>query len=149
MAEGRNINLYKGAQYIEHADSVVNNYYYSDNAEVGNAEVKELIDGLYELKDDRGERVFKDQDQWFAVYKVLSMMDSIPSSMSDFAKYINENKLAEEKPKCVYNSIKRASASLPLFAGTPSKWERNKDSSEQYKKQYAVASFLMESLKNM
>lgn len=150
MTEGRTINLYKGAQYIEHTESVVNNYYYGEKIdELDNAEIKEIIESLYELTDENGEKVFKDQDQWYAVFRVLSKLKSVPDSMSDFADFINDNRLAENKPKCVYNSIKKASSVLPNFAIDVTKWAKYKDASEQYKKQYIVAKFLLDSLENM
>lgn len=142
MAEGKTINLYKGAQYVERIDHQTNNYYYDGRPQSDTSDLKSMIDGLYALEDEAG-RVFSDQSQWYAIYRVLSKLNTVPDAMKDFANFINEHKLAEEKPKCSYESIKKASSSLPLFAKDVKLWSNCKDKSEQYMKQYKVAEYLM------
>lgn len=104
------------------------------------------IADLYEATDEEGNKIFTEQGQWYAVYRVLSSYCNYPEKMTDFVRLINKNKWAEDEPLCKYDSIASISKSLPLLSVKVSLWQQYKSTNEKYKKQCVVAEKIMKIL---
>jgi len=148
---GKYIKVEKGAVYNDQGYVTVNNYpEEADAKERGTAKDDEdiymAIVDLYQATDEKGERIFTEQGQWYAVYRVLKEYCNYPEQMTDFVSLIKKKEWAEEKPMCKYASIAHINKELPLLSVKVSLWQRHKSINEKYAKQCAVAEFLLKKL---
>lgn len=106
-------------------------------------EVKEAVMELLELTDAEGKRVFTDQGQWYAVYRVLNELCNYPKSMRDFCRCVKRWELPEEAVKCTYAMMTDRQKVLTKLLQKVTTWHMCKDMSDAYGKQWAVADFLI------
>lgn len=145
------IKVEKGAVYNDQGYVTVNNY--PDDATI--AERSKALDedyihmaivNLYDATDEKGKKVFAEQGQWYAVYRVLKEYCNYPDRMTDFVNLIRKNGWDEAEPLCRYDSIRNINKSLPLLAAKVGLWQQYKSTNEKYAKQCAVAEKLMKLL---
>jgi hypothetical protein len=108
-------------------------------------DVKSTIEELLRAKDEKGELVFKNKKQWWAVYRVLATYCNYPKKMTLFVTKINDFELdyAENTSILTYDSLSAAPKDVPLMSCSPSAWDSLKDKSDSYMQQYIVAEYLM------
>lgn len=113
---------------------------------VNDKDIKAVIQNLLGARDGKGELVFKNKKQWWAVFRVLSTFCHYPNKMTAFETKMKELEVAkvDGKRDLSYDSLSAASKELPLMATcSPSAWNAFKDINENYLQQYVVAEFLM------
>ena len=108
-------------------------------------DIKTSIEELLKKKDDRGEFVFRNKKQWWAVFRVLSDFCNYPKKMTAFVAKMNELQLehAGNSTALTYDSLSAAPKEVPQMACSPSVWSALKDINDNYRQQYVVAEFLM------
>ena len=109
-------------------------------------DIKKAIEELLTEKDERGELVFRNKKQWWAVFRVLSTFCNFPSQRTAFEKKMKELEVArvDGVRDLSYDSLSKAPGDVPqIAASTPSSWVAYKDLSENYRQQYVVADLLM------
>lgn len=113
---------------------------------VSDKNIKVAIEELLKAKDERGEFVFKNKKQWWAVYRVLFYYSNYPSQMTAFKAKMEELDVTkvDGKRDFSYESLSAATKEVPSMATcAPATWNTLKDKSDNYKQQYVVAEFLM------
>lgn len=113
---------------------------------VSEKDIKAVILELQNAKDEKGQYVFQNKKQWWAVYQVLLKYCHYPSQMTAFTKKMEELEVAkiDGKRDLSYDSLSGASKDVPKMATClPETWDAYKDISDNYKQQYVVAEFLM------
>ena len=113
---------------------------------ISDKDIKTAIEALLRAKDEKGELVFKNKKQWWAVYRVLYFFCNYPSSKTAFETKMKELEVdkVDGKRDFSYESLSAAVKDVPLMATcSPATWNALKDKSENYKQQYVVADFLM------
>lgn len=116
---------------------------------VSDKEIKATLETLLKLKDDKDKLVFRNKKQWWAVYRVLSTFCQYPKQMNSFKTKITDMEIdyGGNSNVITYDSLAAAPKDVPQMAtSSPSAWDTNKDISDNYKQQYAVADFLMTKL---
>ena len=108
--------------------------------------IRAAIEALYEETMGDGQKLFTNQSQWYAVYRVLGEFCNYPTKMTDFVQAITDKGFAVTAPLCNYNSIKKASGTCPLLSCKLSLWKQYEDKSSAYEKMCRVADFLLEKL---
>ena len=109
-------------------------------------DIKKAIEELLRKRDDRGELLFRNKKQWWAVFRVLNAFCNFPSQRTAFAKKMNELEVAkvDGERDLTYDSLSKAPNDVPQIAtAIPSAWNAYKDLSENYRQQFVVADFLM------
>ncbi len=108
-------------------------------------EVKAAIEKLMNEKDSQNEFLMHDQDQWYAIFRVLSTFCGYPSKASDFSKTMENLGMDEIRVPCKYESFRKVTPhQLPQNV---SLWHQYKNTADQYsKKQVVVAVRFMELL---
>ena len=108
-------------------------------------DIREALEELLRAKDEKGERVFRNKKQWWAVYRVLQTFCNYPMKMTSFAVKVKDLGLdcAEGATALTYDSLQAAPKEVPLMTCSPAAWDSLKDKSENYRQQYVVAEFLM------
>ena len=108
-------------------------------------EVKAAIEKLMNEKDSQNEFLMHDQDQWYAIFRVLSTYCGYPSKPSDFSKTMENLGMDEIRVPCKYESFRKVTPhQLPQNV---SLWHQYKNTADQYsKKQVVVAVRFMELL---
>lgn len=131
------------------------NYYAGDHIDNGGGKEKskdlstekihEAIMELLDARDDDGRIIFREQQQWYAVYKVLNECCDFPKEMSEFAKRMNEWGMGKVSPSCNYDSIRAVVAGGGKLTSHPVKeWHLYASSADtREKKQIVVAERLM------
>ena len=145
------IKVEKGAIYND-GGYVTQNNYPDDNTAKHKAEAKDdedihmAIDNLYSATDEKGEKIFTDQGQWYAVYRVLKEYFNYPDKMTDFVVLVKKSGWAMDEPLCKYDSIRSINTNLPLLSVKVSLWQQHKNVNDKYHKQCVVAEKLMKLL---
>ncbi len=126
----------------------VNHYGAAGNAPMtaSDKDIKAAIEELLEAKDEEGGFLLRCKKHWWAVYRVLSEYCNYPSNMTAFVAKMKELGVAEVcgNRALNYESLKKAATDVPYIAKcSPSAWDTMKDRSDNYRRQYAVAEFLM------
>ena len=100
---------------------------------------------LMEARDERNEYLIRDQDQWYAIFRVLSTFCGYPQKPSDFSKTMENLGMGEVRIPCKYDSFRKVSPNqLPQNV---SLWHQYANTADQYsKKQVIVAIKLMDLL---
>ncbi|MBR6974387.1 MAG: hypothetical protein IKH80_07165 [Bacteroidaceae bacterium] len=108
-------------------------------------DVKQAIVKLMEARDERNEYLIRDQDQWYAIFRVLSTFCGYPQKPSDFSKTMENLGMGEVRIPCKYDSFRKVSPNqLPQNV---SLWHQYENTADQYsKKQVIVAIKLMDLL---
>lgn len=109
-------------------------------------DIRAAIEALYEATTADGQRLFTDQSQWYAVYRVLKEYCNYPATMTDFVRTMNDKGLDSADPRCQYESVKKVIHSCPKLTCKPTLWGQYAGINESYGKQCRVAAFLLEKL---
>jgi len=148
---GKYIKVEKGAVYNDQGYVTVNNY--PDDATAkqqamakDDEDIQMAIAELYNAVDESGKKIFTDNSQWYAVFRVLKEYCNFPERITDFVVRINKNKWAEQVPFCKYESTKAINTKLPLLSCKVSLWQQYKSINDNYEKQCLVAEKLMKLL---
>lgn len=126
---------------------IQNNYYHKDvPMTVSEKGIKAAIEALLREKDDNGKLLFKNKKQWWAVFRVLNEFCNYPQQMKSFCTKITDMQIdyGGNSNVITYDSLAAAPKDVPLIATcSPSAWGAMKEKSDNYRKQYDVAEFLM------
>ena len=108
-------------------------------------EVKHAIEKLMEAKDDQNGFLMHDQNQWYAIFRVLSTFCGYPQKAPDFSRTMENLGMGAMRIPCRYDSFRKVSPNkLPQNV---SLWHQFKNTADQYSmKQVVVAVKLMELL---
>lgn len=109
-------------------------------------DIKAVIKELQDAKDEKGQLIFKNKKQWWAVFRVLSTYCNYPSQKTAFEKKMKELEVAviDGERDLTYDSLSKAPTDVPRIATcSPSTWNTCKDINDNYMQQYIVAEFLM------
>ena len=106
-------------------------------------DVKSAIEKLMEARDENGTYIMRDQDQWYAVFRVLSAKCGFPQKSKDFVVTMANLGLDNLRVPCRYESIRKVSFhNLPQNVDL---WHQYQNTADQYSmKQVTVAVRLME-----
>ena len=96
-------------------------------------------------KDNQDKFLMNDQDQWYAIFRVLSYFCGYPPKPADFSRTMENLGMGEVRVPCKYDSFRKVSPNqLPPNV---SLWPQYKHTADQYSmKQVVVAVRLMELL---
>lgn len=110
-------------------------------------EMKSTLETLLASTDEEGKRIFLEQGQWYAVYRVLSKWYGYPKTQPRFCQAMTDMGMNEAAPPCVYESVKKFPAYSELAKTDVSLWHNQLNRAEnREKKQIIVADKLMELL---
>lgn len=110
-------------------------------------EMKSVLETLLTSTDEEGKRIFLEQGQWYAVYRVLSKWYGYPKTQPRFCQTMTDMGMNEAAPPCVYESVKKFPAYSELAKTDVSLWHNQLNRAEnREKKQIIVADKLMELL---
>lgn len=135
----------KIGQFIVENHGTVN-YNEKESTPSDERRMRQVLQELLEAKDENGEKLMKEQQQWFAVYHVLKEYCSYPSAMSDFVRSMEKMGMDKADPPCKLPSIWKAGQTLPRLGCKVSQWQQFAMISEPYAKQCRVAAWLMSRL---
>lgn len=144
---------FNGPMFDIHDNAVVNNNLTvappkEERLAPSEKEIKDKILILLQEVDEEGNRIFVEQAQWYAVYKVLSQKEyGYPSSMNEFSKTMKNMGMDAITPKCDYESMRRVPREITQAPNRVTLWPGylNK-ATDKFKKQIIVAKRLMELL---
>lgn len=126
---------------------IQNNYYHKDvSMTVSDKDIKATLENLLIEKDNKGNPLFKNKKQWWAVYRVLSTFCQYPIKMASFKTKITDMEIdyGGNPNKITYSSLTDAVKVVPQIATvSPSTWDTFKDINDNYMQQFIVAEFLM------
>lgn len=153
MNEGNRIFNIKG-NYIEKQEITVEN---GGTLNFGNTEpknnsasdekLKEVLEELFELQNENGKKVFNEQGQWYAVFRVLSKTYNYPKNMSEFCRLMENVGFDKCAIPCKAESVRKIQSQLPKLSCRVSTWNEYINLSEAYRKQIDIANFLLKRLK--
>ena len=108
-------------------------------------DIREAIDELQKAKDEKGEYLMHDLDQWYAVFRVLSFFCGYPVKPRDFETSMKNIGCNELRLPCRYENFRKVTVNrLPQNVGL---WRQYLNSADQYSlKQLKVAIKLMDIL---
>lgn len=108
-------------------------------------EVKTAIEKLMNEKDSQDKFLMNDQEQWYAIFRVLSTYCGYPSKASEFSKTMKNLGMDEIRVPCKYDSFRKVAPNqLPQNV---SLWHQYKNTTDHYSmKQVVVAVRFMELL---
>lgn len=127
--------------------NVTNNYYGEQEAGLTNSDkdIKTVLTALQEATDADGKYIMRDQDQWYAVFRVLSHFCGYPCKPKDFEKTMKNIGADALRIPCNYENYRKVS--LNQLPANVALWKDYKNSADQYSmKQIVVAAKLMELL---
>ncbi len=126
----------------------VNNNYPALHPAVPSSErhMGDILRELLAAKDSDGHRLMTDQQQWYAVYRVLEEYDNYPRQMADFTRAMAQLGMDRVTPPCKHDSLRKASQAFPRLACKVSLWKQYSTLSEAYGKQCRVAEWLVEKM---
>ncbi len=106
-------------------------------------DVKSAIEKLMEARDENGTYIMRDQDQWYAVFRVLSAKCGFPQKPKNFVVTMANLGLDNLRVPCKYESFRKVSLhNLPQNVDL---WHQYQNTADQYSmKQVTVAVRLME-----
>jgi hypothetical protein len=106
-------------------------------------DVKEALEELQSAKDERGEYLMRDLDQWYAVFRVLSHFCGYPKKAKDFEKTMKNIGADSFRLPCKYESFRKVT--LNQLPQNVALWKQYANAADQYSlKQIQVAMKLME-----
>ena len=108
-------------------------------------EIKEALVELQEVKDEQGEFLMHDFDQWYAVYRVLYQFCGYPIKPKEFEKTMKNIGADDFRLPCKYENFRKVV--LNQLPQNVALWKQYINSASQYSlKQILVAIKLMELL---
>ena len=100
--------------------------------------IRSAIEKLQEARDERGEYIMRDYDQWYAVFRVLSHYCGYPAKPKDFELSMRNIGADELRLPCKYESFRKVT--LNKLPQNVELWGQYVNSADQYSaKQLAVA----------
>ena len=133
---------------VEAGATQINNFY-GKHAEGAltqtEQDIHEALEGLMDARDEAGEVVMHDLDQWYAVFRVLSQFCGFPTKPKEFEQSMHNMGADELRVPCKYESFRKVT--LHKLPQNVALWRQYLNSADQYtKKQLVVALKLMELL---
>lgn len=107
---------------------------------------RDAIKRLLDTTDEKGAPIFREQAQWYAVFKVLSVHYDYPSSMTQFCRIMTEWGMDKAVPKCNYESIKKVQQGVKLPPRPDLWYHKLRIADDKTKQQIIVAKRLIELL---
>ena len=108
-------------------------------------QVKDALERLLEATDENGKRIFTQQYQWYAVWKVLRGY-KYPERYGEFAETM-QGMLGDTNPACKFESFRKIGNDVAGAANNLVYWESCRDKAEgKFKNLIEVAMTLMELL---
>lgn len=108
-------------------------------------EIRNALDRLMSLRDDKGDFIMREQQQWYAIYRVLSTYCGFPKSAAEFEKTMVNLGASQLRIPCKYESFRKIA--LHQLPQNVALWKQYQHTADQYsQKQVAVAVGLMEIL---
>ena len=135
----------RGAQIIAVNEGTVYYQKHSGDQTVTKTEeeVKDVVSRLMEERDEHGDYIMRDQDQWYAVFRVLSSLCGYPQKPKDFATTMANLGVDNLRVPCKYESLRKVS--LHNLPQNVELWHQYQNTADQYTmKQVTVAVRLME-----
>ena len=112
---------------------------------VSDKEIKGAIEQLQNSKDDQGNFIMHDLDQWYAIFRVLSNYCGYPSKPKDFESTMKNIGSDNFRIPCKYENFRKVT--LNKLPSNISLWKQYSNSADQYSmKQLKVALKLIEIL---
>lgn len=146
-------SLFQGANFAGAQIIAVNEgevYYQKYGAETSVAtktekDIIKAIDKLMNMKNEDGAYIMKDQQQWYAIFRVLSSYCGFPKSAADFEKTMTNLGANDMRIPCKYESFRKVVPhQLPQNVAL---WGQYQNVADQYsQKQVVVAVKLMDLL---
>ncbi len=107
--------------------------------------VKTAIEELQKKKDEKGEYLMHDSDQWYAIFRVLSHFCGYPTKPKDFEKTMKNIGADDFRLPCKYENYRKVT--LNQLPQNVALWKQYENIADQYSmKQLSVALKLMELL---
>lgn len=108
-------------------------------------DVKNAIGKLMDARDEQNRFLIHDQDQWYAIFRVLSTFCGYPQSAPDFSRTMENLGMNEMRVPCRYDSFRKVTPhQLPQSVAL---WHQYQNTADQHsRKQVVVALKLMELL---
>lgn len=125
----------------------INNNKEAEGASLTNSDkdIKEALEQLMEAKDDEGEYIMHDLDQWYAIFRVLSHLCGYSSKPKDFETNMRNIGADRLRIPCKYENYRKIA--LNQLPQNVELWGQYEKSSDQYSiKQIKVAKKLIELL---
>ncbi len=143
QAHPKQLNIITG----EHA--VVNYNDYGDsknNMTKTEKEACQAVKKLMDAKDEKGDYIMQDQEQWWAIKQVLTQLCGFPQKKSAWEKTLDNLELLDLRIPYIYESARKVHPhNLPTNVEL---WHQFKNTADNYSyKQVMVAATLMEYLK--
>ncbi len=113
---------------------------------VSDVKMKKVLEQLINATDNEGYKMFTDQQQWYAVFRVLSEQHGYPKSMKDFCRIMSDMGMEKTQPPCKYESVKKAKITPQLSCKTELWKSYLNKAGQKDKKQIEIALKLMELL---
>lgn len=142
-----------GPMFDIHDNGVVENHYHisseakSPSLTISDTKIKEALEVLLRATDEDGHKLFVQNNQWYAVFRVLSESCDYPSTMKEFCRVMTDMGMDEVNPPCKYDSIKKVPGEMTQLACKTSLWRSHLNkATTQVKKQIEIALKLMELL---
>ena len=108
-------------------------------------EIKDALEELQKVKDEQGEFLMHDLDQWYAVFRVLSHFCGYPKKPKDFEKTMKNIGTDAFRIPCKYENFRKVT--LNKLPQNVALWKQYVNSADQYSlKQIVVAIKLIELL---
>ena len=85
------------------------NYNEKEAAPPDDRHMRQVLQELMEAKDENGNKLMVEQQQWFAVFRVLVEYGNYPRQMSDFALAMAHLGMDKATPACKHDSLRKAS----------------------------------------
>lgn len=109
--------------------------------------MKDILTALTKARDKDGEKIFKKQLQWYAVFQVLKELEGYSENLAEFVRSMSDLGMDKVYPRCNYDSIKKVVLSASLRKTSVREWGGLKDGiNEDDRKQIVVASELIKLL---
>jgi len=111
----------------------------------GDKDIKSALEALQEAKEDNGEYIMHDYDQWYAVFRVLSQFCGYPAKPKDFETTMKNIGADDFRLPCRYENFRKVA--LNKIPQNVTLWQQYQNSADQYSlKQIKVAVKLMDLL---
>lgn len=132
-------------QVIMHNNGTVNGPEPRETATKTDKQVKRAVELLMDARDEQGEYVMQDQEQWFAVKTVLTQVCGFPLKPADFERSLKNLGLDHLRVPYVYGSVRKVH--VHQLPNNVELWHQNQNTADEYsRKQVVVAVKLMELL---
>lgn len=144
--ELKQANIQKESYKDVLGDTLSNNSVKEKPLYLSEQKVKDVLIKLTQAVDEDNKKIFRDQDQWYAVYRVLTQQLGYTSDKSAFQTIMKDIGMENVDPPCNKESYRKINSDN--LKSNPTLWSHNKfRMSEKELKQLRVAEKLIELLK--